>query len=367
VGLLVAALVFSVASGSKGDRAESGHCPAGEVCSPDTPSGLYFKGPGFADVFLNYDVRPTAVGGQQTIQISPAGLFEHLENFDAESTEPAFSVSRVAPPEVTIQADAAGSAYLRIFEPLTGALYDRLMVSSREVETIEVEPIVFESSFDDDPLYPPLYWGGDALPWIARLYGGSSRLVDETLTFGGDGTTNASVTQLGLWDLAEVTPTGGAFTISVGAASGSGVTGEGSAELAYEVDYILADVDMPVPETHNASELLSLCFAAYFGERRILGIPWEYTMTGPNGEEPELSSPALLQANCVVIQAGTAGVWQLDVIAGNVTESYEITMLPPQPPPPPPQPAATPDENPRPATPKYQGTPGWRAWGRGRS
>lgn len=369
IGLLAVALVFSVASGSKGDRAESGHCPEGEVCSPDTPDGLYFVGPGFADSFFNADVRPTAVGGRQTISIDPVGLFHVLSTFDAETTDPALAVTSVDPPQVTITGISAGSAHLRIFEPLTGALYDRLTVSAAEVESIEVEPFVYETSYDDDDLYPPLYWGDTSLTWIARLFSSSNiRLVDETMTFGGAGTSGAQVTRPGTWDLAEVTPTGDTSVISVGAMSGSGVIGEGSAEIAYEVDFILVDADTPVPETHDASEPLSLCFAAYFGERRILGMSWEVTMTGPNGEEPEFAGPSLFQTNCIMLLARTAGVWQLDVTAGQVTESYDITMVPPQPAPPPPQPApppplpaATPDGNPLPATPQFRGTPGWRA------
>jgi hypothetical protein len=366
MGLLVVALVFSVASGSKGDRATTGVCPEGEVCSPDTPDGLYFKGPGFADGFLNNDVHPTAVGGQQTIDIDPVGLFHDLSSFDAETTDPALAVTRVDPPEVVISGVSVGSAYLRIFEPLTGALYDRLTVMTAEVDTIEVEPAVYESSFEDDDLHAPLYWGDAPLPWIARLHSSSNtRLVDENLTFADATASGALVTQGYTWDLAEVTPTSGVNAVSVSATSGSGVVGEGSADLAHDVDFILLDPNTPVPETHDASEPLTLCFAAYFGERRILGVPWEVTVTGPNGEEPVYAIPGLFERNCVTVVAGTAGVWQLDVTADPITESYDITIVQPQPAPPPPPslPAATPAKIPQPASPKLIGTPGWRARG----
>jgi len=364
LGLLAVALVFSVASGSKGDRAETGACPEGEVCSPDTPSGLYFQGPGFADVLLNSDVQTTAVGGRQTLNIEPAGFGEHLDSFDAETMEPVVTVATVNPPRVTLQGDAVGSTYLRIFEPLTGALYDRLTVSSAEVETVEVEPLVYESPFEDDGLYPPLYWGDTSLTWIARMYSTNTRLVDENLTFDTS-TADVEVTQPGTWDLAEVTPTAGVDVIMVTAESGSGVTGEASVDLAHEVDYILEDPDSPVPQTHDASDQLHLCFAAYLGDRRILGIPWEFTMTGPEGEEPEHLGPVLFESNCVTVRAGTAGLWHLDVTAGTVTESHEISMLPPAPPPPPTPPSPSPTPPPTelftPMTPTIPGTPGHRA------
>lgn len=363
IGLLTAALVFSVASGSKGDRAESGACPEGEVCSPDTPSGLRFQGPGFADALLDFDLHTTAVGGQQTVHVEPAGLFEHLNNFDAETLEEHTEVVSVNPPRVTLTGSSEGSTYLRIFEPNTGALYDRITVSARDVDSVELEPLVYESAFDDDALHPPLYWGGDSMVWIGRIYGGSARLVDENLAFGGAGTVGAIATQSGVWDLATVIPTSADAVITVSAMTGSGVIGEGDAEMAYVVDTILENLDSPVPETHDASDQLSVCFAAYLGERRILGIPWEFTMTGPSGEEPDHLSTVLFATNCVQLRASVEGVWQLDVTAGDITESYDIIMEPPQPAPPPPAPlpSATPDDSAPPQARAFRGTLGVRA------
>jgi len=358
LGLLGVALVFSLASGSKGDRAEAGHCPEGEVCSPDTPSGLYFRGPGFADSFLNFDVHVTAVGGRQTVSVSPAGFGEHLGDFDAESTEPVFTLSDISPPRVTLVADSVGSSYLRIFEPLTGALYDRLSISSQDIDSIEVAPIVFETELEGD-IGEPIYWGGDPLPWIARLYHGGVRLVDEDLVFGATGTIDASTTTTGTWDLAEVTASPGANTITVAVSSGSGVTGLGEADMVFSVDTLTDDPTDPVPSTHDASDVLAVCFAAYSGNRRILGIPWEYDMTGPGGEEPIQADPNSYAQNCSQIRVASTGLWTLDVTAGDVTESYDIEMLPPAPPPP--RPTTTPAEASNPQSRATRGTPGFRA------
>src|SRR5579862_1969993 len=56
-----------------GDRSGTGMCPQGEVCSPKTPKGLDFRGPDYADDWIaDATIKPTAVGGTQTIQILDA-------------------------------------------------------------------------------------------------------------------------------------------------------------------------------------------------------------------------------------------------------------------------------------------------------
>lgn len=344
VGLLALGLVFSVASGSKGDRAESGACPEGEVCSPDTPDGLYFQGPGFADGFLNYDVHVTAVGGTQTIEIDPVGLYHDLSSFEAEVTDPALSVTMVAPPLVTITGESVGSGYLRIYEVNTGALYDRLTVSAQEVDTIEVEPVVWETELADDPP-DPMYWGGDPLPWIARLYGSGVRLVDESIVFGDTGTANAAVSTEGVWDLAEVTPTTGSATVAVAVTSGSGFTGIGEVDVVHSVDFLVEDPEDPVPATHDASDTLSVCFAAYSGSRRVLGVPFEFHMTGPQGEtlEDDVSANPFAWNCSMISDIPAPGTWQLEVIAGDYSETFDIEVTVSQPaPPPPPMPTSAP-------------------------
>src|SRR6187402_2643497 len=60
-----------VAACTGGERANSGECPAGEVCSPETPRGLHFIGNAMSDQLLGSLFGPaaTAVGGTQEVAL----------------------------------------------------------------------------------------------------------------------------------------------------------------------------------------------------------------------------------------------------------------------------------------------------------
>src|SRR5688572_11558874 len=65
------AAVPLVAACTGGERASSGECPAGEICSPETPRGLHFIGNAMSDQLLGSLFGPaaTAVGGTQEIAL----------------------------------------------------------------------------------------------------------------------------------------------------------------------------------------------------------------------------------------------------------------------------------------------------------
>ena len=52
-----------------GDRSDTGQCPAGETCSPETPSGLQFIGSSLLGAFVVGGPLGTAIGGTQEVEL----------------------------------------------------------------------------------------------------------------------------------------------------------------------------------------------------------------------------------------------------------------------------------------------------------
>src|SRR5262245_52666105 len=132
--LLTLTVMFSACT-MPGERAGSHSCPPGETCSLETPHGLRFAG-----YSLDGTIHPTAVAGTQTITIYGNGGDPTPSDFDAASSGPAFTIGGVAPPSVEIHGVSAGTAYLRILEPGTNLLYDRVVVGAKDLAAVELEP-----------------------------------------------------------------------------------------------------------------------------------------------------------------------------------------------------------------------------------
>lgn len=108
-------------------------CPAGEICSTDTPSGLYFEGDDTGAPGV------TAVGGRQTLTLYEGQRYggqgtQLTRPFDASSTDPSLRVVSIRPPRITLEGVASGSAYLRIFKPGTEWLYDRIALEAANLQ-----------------------------------------------------------------------------------------------------------------------------------------------------------------------------------------------------------------------------------------
>src|SRR5690349_9941492 len=66
---LVLASLLVVPACFGGERASTGQCPAGEVCSPETPNGLHFIGQALIDDVLVSGPAATAIGGTQDVAL----------------------------------------------------------------------------------------------------------------------------------------------------------------------------------------------------------------------------------------------------------------------------------------------------------
>jgi hypothetical protein len=182
-------LFTSASSCDAGDRALGGGCPAGEVCDPST-EGLHFEGATFAEgLFEVGDVKRLAVGGRQDVRLFETDADGHhvafadayVAGFDAGAIDIEATTGNV----VTLRGLATGSGKLRITNPSTGELFDRLTVSASEVDTAELAPslvILLDGGSDTARLYTPGAIGFIHLRSVDEL-----SLVDEDAAITGTG------------------------------------------------------------------------------------------------------------------------------------------------------------------------------------
>jgi hypothetical protein len=136
-----------------GERASSGECPDDEVCSEATSQGLRFIGNAFWDD-EELLLGPVLVGGTFEIGLRTVDG-EPLPDFDIEVDDGRiFSVERgtgvfgpttqsgkpLVPVDahVVLSAVGKGSTLIRIVDPDTGELFDRLRVEAYEIEDISI-------------------------------------------------------------------------------------------------------------------------------------------------------------------------------------------------------------------------------------
>ncbi|MFH2006424.1 MAG: hypothetical protein ABI333_07555 [bacterium] len=341
-------------------------CPAGEICSPETPSGLYFKGPDFGDDFWfpDHTVAVTAVEGTQSIEIDAAGWFESIYDFDADCSASPFSVIEIEPPFVTVRANSTGSSLLRILDRHNGELYDRLTIESLPVTAVEVAVArgwFLITAWEEHPTR--LYYGGIPLRWLARLKSGDDRLVDESLTFTVPDTDTVQSITPARWDVADILPAGDATRLEVLVTTGSGETGSCAVSLAHEIDRIEELVGYEMPATQNASEMIGAKFVGLTADNReVAWLDWSVQAISPDGE---MSDQAAMWSNVLFSMPDQVGVWTYQVSAANVTRVFEVTVTAPPPaPPPPPSPSGADERKPQDPDPQAApawGAPGWRA------
>ena len=140
-------LLFAICAActySEGERAESGACPEGEVCSDATPAGLVFYGalPGDDAEGLEF-LRSVAMGGTQRLSIGTGGDTE-LGAVDIVSSAPWFlTVDPIDDPEigdlgVELAGLAEGDAYVRVLARGSDELYDRVLIRVARVASADV-------------------------------------------------------------------------------------------------------------------------------------------------------------------------------------------------------------------------------------
>lgn len=183
----------------EGERASSGECPEGEVCSEDTPTGLSFYGPFPTDGDTDFLPR-LALRGSFNVAYQPtegtlpeavaesSDFFMTVEPADPERDEYTLWHDENA---VRITAVAEGQAYLRVVDASTDELFDRVRITVEQIDTVY--------AVDGAGERIEQLQAGEPASIVVALEGESGlRLVDESMTVeAGDG---ELVFERGTWD-----------------------------------------------------------------------------------------------------------------------------------------------------------------------
>ena len=297
-------------------------CPSGETCSPDTPNGLFFRGASLFDDIFGGDLRATAEGGTQ-------GFFVHRNSsgtqafapFDAEASAP-LEITEAAPPRVTLRGNVEGSGFLRILDPETGALHDRI-----ELAVAPIGSARFVGGgmpfLDPEAEHLDLALLKDAGVFLGLMLRDANgmRLVDEStsITITGDAKDDADTST---WDQRFVT-VGASGTVSASVVTGDGKPFEVMMPIVDKLDDIVAvksllslDITQPIPVGSGHI----VCFRGLFGGRVVAGLS-EWKMSGEGPIEVKYATES-----CGDVKAITAGNAKIVVEIGGMKKSFPVTM-----------------------------------------
>ena len=308
------------ACGDLGDRAASGDCPPGEVCSDDTPRGLHFNGPELGDRFLDLDApHPTLAGGTQDLRLSydpGTGIARSLDRPYVADDEggAGFAVERTRGPVVTLRGVADRTHYLRITAP-DGTLYDRKQLRGAKLAEIRLVPTSPEQVLPGDAVVFAPGTQRLTVALFGNVQGGTTtRVIDESMTIALPGATRTA------WDSVRVSglPAGRhAMTVRAGDRPEATL----DVEVVAGADSIVAHAPVTPLEATKASVV---CFSARAAGRHVIGLTW--TFEADNG-----ATQAWLINNCAVVVPEREGPLTLTARAGGQVLAASFTVAPPSP------------------------------------
>jgi hypothetical protein len=331
---LVCALLLCLASNSTegGDRANGG-CPEDEVCSPDTPDGLYFASPAVGDSDLGQLDEPGAIAasGTRTIEaFRDDDATQPFSGFQAVvSNDAVLAVEGTDGSQTVVRGVAAGDAYLRLVDAASGELYDRVSLRVAPVASVAIVPlgldVVGDKQLHEATSPPPVVFhtvrahGRFAVALFAE---DGERLVDESMTLD----TPAGFQRDGdQWDRIEQNGSLPAGTYNVGVGLGDGISRTKAIELVSTVDDIVWVAGMAASEQASPDagvvkdDTARFCFRAEKGNAAVVGAPLAYTVT--SGLEVSGTPGA-----CVNLVGKSTGQNTLTVSSGDVSVPFVVQV-----------------------------------------
>ncbi len=313
------------ACNTAGERADTGECPAGEICSPNTPNGLHFIGNTMADeLFGGSGPGATAIGGTQEVALEMVrsdGVRVALAMPYQADDDGGLGVIVVtkAGSVVTVKGARSRSNYLRITDPATGELYDRYTLTGAALTSMRL----VGTSFEMTPTgRPDLVFAtgeqeiGVALVGEVQESSGSKleRLVDTSMVLDLPGSTRTS------WDsikIANALP--GTYPLQVTA---------GDKPAAAMPITVVAGADAIAPldaqPTVPANSSATVCFQATSNSRYIYGLVWTFTANGTTITKGKSS----LTRNCTSVSSEgmTSGSIPVTASAGGKTLTINVLI-----------------------------------------
>ena len=273
-----ASLLLAACTG--GERASSGECPAGEVCSDQTPNGLHFLGDTMADsAIVGVLTAPaaTAIGGTQhiSLDVDHGGVLVPLDRPFQADDDGALGVSVVAQDSssVTIRGEGSRTNYLRILDA-DGLLMDRKDLTGAALKSIgvlslepEVVPLGAEVAFAPGKRSIGVALYGDVQDGSSVV---TERIVDSSATLSASGGTQQA------WDHLELA-NAQVGTTQLSVTAGDKPTAVLDVRIAAEAQHVVAQAaDATIP-AHGGTDL---CFSATVDGRVLVGLAWTFTVDG---------------------------------------------------------------------------------------
>ncbi len=308
----ILALVMVAGCAAQGERAQDG-CPSDEICAP-LDGSLYFVGAALGDEEVVSDdwaaPHATALGGRQVVRVLH-GPFLTSPPFDRPFTAAmrgdALAVASQDGPDVGIVGVVPGSAYLRILQPGTGDLYDRILlpVAPAARASLAQPALRFDAPRRAGTFPDWVIWAGRDLPLVVAIEAADGeRVVDDGMTVNGVSGRP--------WDLVTVRATPGPVTLNVVAG------GTPMPATIYATDFA-TDVVVDGPAAPTGSGWLRMCFQAIYGGRRIYGAPYDVLPGTSTGEV----QTAGVEEGCAFVRDS-----YVTVQAGNVARTFRVDEIP---------------------------------------
>ncbi|MDI1478526.1 hypothetical protein [Polyangium sp. y55x31] len=336
VALSVAFAALAFLACKQGERASAkGQCPPGETCSDRTPEGLNFIGAHTVNDADTADLLPTAIGGTQTVTLYYAGSpnVPYVAGFEARPVDSTIAtLESQSLSELVLQGATEGKTLLRVVEPGTNALLDRVEIKTAAVARISVIPreLRYET-------VTPTQWavlaGNPADLGVLLFDANNVQVIDETLDVRAHGAEISRRT----WDRREVTaPSEGSLTLMVRA-------GDHREPVEVQVVSSVKDItrkpqdstEQPGPiEIQVGAAAETFCFLAKSDDKTVVGAPWGFEPSenlsiarpSPPSDTHPWDAPFWSPPSCVALAGAKVGTATLKVKAGDSDKVFEVSI-----------------------------------------
>jgi hypothetical protein len=292
-----------------GERADTGQCPAGETCSPETPDGLNFIGTDLGGAIELGGPSPTAIGGTQEIALDDEDVPLTFPYTVDDQGGAGVRFDHQNGNVVTVTGAGSFSNYLRILDASTSELFDRKLVTGAQLDHVALIPIGLETV----PTGMAVVYAAGPVDIVVALFGQvqesagptDERIVDTSMIASLAGATQPA------WDT---------FAFANASAGDYAMTLTAGNVAAQSLTVTIVDGADAIAQIDPSSTIApgdDICFAATNAGRYVAGLQWSFTID---------DAAAAGVGNCVSpdVEHGTVDV---TATAGGQTATVSMTVV----------------------------------------
>ncbi len=315
--------LLSAGCGQPGERAGNNgdvdNCPEGEICSDKTPDGLRFRGPGS---YLGGNLMAVAAGGRMQIEILDNSDYEPLAYESVARTSGQWvgvESQRTYVVDLRGVTSANGTETLRILDPETQELFDRVRINVSPISSIGVTLDSQEKVTAAEPTLrarpPALLAGGPPVTVNVSLLASDRRaLYDGDLVVTASGATLQSVESS--WNDFTVRDTR-VGTPELTVTAGGTTRRQPLLPVVSIIDRLEASLASGTQLSALAREI---CFVPVSGNYNVGGTQWTFSSTGG------IRADRGLYANCATLTSTAVGAASITAMSSGVSLTVELTV-----------------------------------------